>query len=985
MTQKIGMNVEATFDAKRVDQGLDDLSRKIDQVNRKPINPVSPQTARQLDALNQKFQQLLKVDGELRRRINATGQKGAMFEDIDWSATHPDKVARGRKQASVREYLGLEPSSRPHAPPPPNHPPPPRNGGGGSGGSIVGGIVTGAAQAGLRAAGPAGGVAAGALGTGMSAGAGAGLMGLMGGLLALGVGKIVGSVMENLHKAEDNSVGYDKLKRTLGDVNVSFNALKAVVTSGADNLKITYGEMGEYAQQFAKSGNMKSDQYTSIADEVGVGVGMSRGFGLDPSQGVGLMGQMRGMGITSDVQESRKFALLIGETIGKSGAFAKADEVMEAIGSFAVAQTRSSMSGANVSGYGGMFSSMVGSGIPGMDASGSASLLNRINASLSAGGAKGEASQFFTAQVGNRMGLDPLQTQVMREGGAFATNDKMFGKGTGKNDESAYYRYMGHTGPTGNSTFLQNTRDMLEQQYGGNSDDQKLLRAQAFANHTGVNMNQSMAMLSLKPNQMGEMEKYVDDITKLNGSGIASLAKVVTGTDEDRKGVAASLLSRDDLDSKDKRKIEEVMAKQGATEEQKQVLATLVASREQERTTGSDIRDSKNALDNIKTAMADKLIPLTLEMRHGIMAIAGGGKKSSQEVMKEVIDIDSKERASLIESRKEEQKQQLRNKIYDNRFKLTHELSEPSILANYGKDPQRYAEKMKERNDMIANSASLAEQIQKLEEQKVELLKKENERKAKELENIQAGTDARWSVEKAESDMRDKKNASATMQGKTASNFPEIQNDDQRKNVKTMLDIIAASEGANYNTIVGGSKTDDLSQHPNKVGLVTGDGPSTAAGRYQITNTTWKGVQKKLGLTDFSPESQDKAAVELLKQRGAWDDVLKGDYHSAIGKLGNEWVSLPSSTNKNQGKRSWAFVDDAAKKSKEAGTAVPAAAGATPMPAGAGPGRGSDPSKLNVSAEPIVVRHEDTKGNEIKFPQFVNLKFVAPGEPLVQK
>lgn len=981
MTQKIGMNVEATFDTQRVDQGLNEINRKIDQVNRKPLNPVSPQAMRQLDAINQKFQQLLKVDGELRRRINATGQKGAMFEDIDWSATHPDKVARSKKLTSVREYLGLESSTRPNVPPPPNHPPPPRNGGGGGGGGpTVGGIVTGAAQAGLRAAGPAGGVAAGALGTGMSAGAGAGLMGLMGGLLALGVGKIVGSVMENLHKAEDNSVGYDKLKRTLGDVNVSFNALKAVVTSGADNLKITYGEMGEYAQQFTKAGNMKAGQYTTIGDEVGVGVGMSRSFGLDPSQGVGLMGQMRGMGITSDVQESRRFALLIGETIGKSGAFAKADEVMQAMGSYAEAQTRNSMGGANVSGYGGMFSSMVASGVPGMDASGSASLLNRINASLSAGGAKGEASQFFTAMVGNRMGLDPLQTQVMREGGAFATNDKMFGK------DSAYKDYMGKSGPKGKNTFLSERIALLKQQYGGNSDEQKLQLAQATANDLGINMNQAMRILKIAPNQMGDMEKYVgNDITKLNASGIASLVKVVTGTDADRRGVADSLLSRDDLDSKDKRKIEEVMAKQGATEEQKQVLATLVASRDQERTQGSDIRDSKNALDNIKTAMADKLIPLTLEMRHGIMAIAGGGKKSSQEVMKEVIDIDSKERASLIESRKEEQKQQLRNKIYDNRFALTHELSEPSILANYGKDPQRYAEKMKERNDMIANSASLAEQIQKLEEQKVELLKKENERKAKELENIQAGTDARWSVEKAESDMRDKKNASATMQGKTASNFPEIQNDDQRKNVKTMLDIIAASEGANYNTIVGGSKTDDLSQHPNKVGLVTGDGPSTAAGRYQITNTTWKGVQKKLGLTDFSPESQDKAAVELLKQRGAWDDVLKGDYHSAIGKLGNEWVSLPSSTNKNQGKRSWAFVDDAAKKSKEAGTAVPAAAGATPMPAGAGPGRGSDPSKLNVSAEPIVVRHEDTKGNEIKFPQFVNLKFVAPGEPLVQK
>ena len=67
----------------------------------------------------------------------------------------------------------------------------------------------------------------------------------------------------------------------------------------------------------------------------GLGVGMSRAYGLDPSQGVGFMGQMRGLGVTKDTQDSRRLALLIGETIAKSDAFSKADEVMEAIAGFA--------------------------------------------------------------------------------------------------------------------------------------------------------------------------------------------------------------------------------------------------------------------------------------------------------------------------------------------------------------------------------------------------------------------------------------------------------------------------------------------------------------------------------------------------------------------------------------------------------------------------------------------------------------------------
>ena len=132
-------------------------------------------------------------------------------------------------------------------------------------------------------------------------------------------------------------------------------------------------------------------------------------------------------------------------------------------------------------------------------------------------------------------------------------------------------------------------------------------------------------------------------------------------------------------------------------------------------------------------------------------------------------------------------------------------------------------------------------------------------------------------------------------------------------NVRKMLQVIGYTEGTDvrhgYNTLVGGRRIDDLSRHPNVVGIRTKDGPSTAFGRYQIVNTTWKGLQKQWGFSDFSKSTQDQAAVALLQSRGALNDVLKGDFGKAINKLGTEWVSLPSSKNKNQGKRSWAEVN----------------------------------------------------------------------------
>lgn len=124
------------------------------------------------------------------------------------------------------------------------------------------------------------------------------------------------------------------------------------------------------------------------------------------------------------------------------------------------------------------------------------------------------------------------------------------------------------------------------------------------------------------------------------------------------------------------------------------------------------------------------------------------------------------------------------------------------------------------------------------------------------------------------------------------------------------LDFIGKAEGADYNTIVGGGKFDSYTQHPNVVGLRTAEGPSTAAGRYQILNSTYKDVAPNLGIKDFSPESQDRIAIELIKRAGALEDVQSGNYQAAIKKLGGTWASLPSSTY-SQPKRSQSWVESA--------------------------------------------------------------------------
>ena len=82
---------------------------------------------------------------------------------------------------------------------------------------------------------------------------------------------------------------------------------------------------------------------------------------------------------------------------------------------------------------------------------------------------------------------------------------------------------------------------------------------------------------------------------------------------------------------------------------------------------------------------------------------------------------------------------------------------------------------------------------------------------------------------------------------------------------------------------------------------------STAAGAYQIIKPTWVNVRAALGLGDFGPASQDAAAVELIRRRGALEDVKAGRIMDAITKCRNEWASLPGNYAK-QGQRSAATL-----------------------------------------------------------------------------
>ena len=133
-------------------------------------------------------------------------------------------------------------------------------------------------------------------------------------------------------------------------------------------------------------------------------------------------------------------------------------------------------------------------------------------------------------------------------------------------------------------------------------------------------------------------------------------------------------------------------------------------------------------------------------------------------------------------------------------------------------------------------------------------------------------------------------------------------------NVRRFLDGIPQFEGVKhgYNTIFGNERFNDLSRHPNvRKEFRQTDGRlnvTTAAGRYQFLKPTWDGLSRQYDLKDFSPKSQDIAAIGLLMQNGSLPYILKGDFQTAVKKSGGTWASLPSSPYA-QPKRSQAEID----------------------------------------------------------------------------
>lgn len=119
-------------------------------------------------------------------------------------------------------------------------------------------------------------------------------------------------------------------------------------------------------------------------------------------------------------------------------------------------------------------------------------------------------------------------------------------------------------------------------------------------------------------------------------------------------------------------------------------------------------------------------------------------------------------------------------------------------------------------------------------------------------------------------------------------------------NVSAFLDTIGYAEGTGdrYDYMYTHKVFYSYAAHPRQLQCSYGL-CSDAAGRYQFLSTTWYAVARRAGVMDFSPESQDRAAVQLIKDVGCYSAVVNIDGPNTFSRaaycVSGQWASFPGS------------------------------------------------------------------------------------------
>ncbi len=648
---------------------INDLAKSVAAANRVPFKaPGIEEASRDLAKLQAQFAQTLAASRTLQNALQQSGQNGQRgIANVNWGAI-PQSI---RDQAFGLSARGTAWQT--------NFPMPatPAGGSGGSGGNGIGGggasgssnnsrpslgertAALGARTAGAFAGGiggPIGQVTSEAIsGAGVGAAEGGGLFGgslglLKGagiGLMLAGLAKAGQMAAQGYDMAKDRDVDADSLKRQMGDLGISFQALTAMSEAASEAMGVNAAQFVRLEQQMEASAHGAYRNAESLGGGTRDAVGFARAYGVDPSQSVSFFGSMKNL---DPKQNNRELAVMIADAIARGGGRALAPDVMAAVQSLSSASARLSLSSPNSGAFSASYASLLARNGVGMTPDNALGILSTANNSVSRMGSAGEAGMNFILSALNREGgatLNPVEAQALAEGGLFGTRKSVF-------SGQAMQRYFGAdklsaltSGPGANVRTVDAIMEQLHNSYGGN----KWMELDAAKNLFGFqSYSATAAFMTMGSGQrsglLDLLSKAGVDPTKVNTSGLATLGQISgAGSMKDLRGIFSELSARtgDGALTFDERDRLGKLSSGNDTQAFRVALAQVMASKNQEDTTGSDIRKGNASLENIQIAVGEKLVPAMNDARDALLSIAGtGGKSATPE--------DLHQRALLAES-----------------------------------------------------------------------------------------------------------------------------------------------------------------------------------------------------------------------------------------------------------------------------------------------------------------------------------------------
>ncbi|SIO39790.1 hypothetical protein SAMN05444172_1601 [Burkholderia sp. GAS332] len=668
----------------KITQSMNKLGSAVAANQKLRFEPTDVKTmARDLDLINKQFKQTLALSAQIRNALKSSGQNGLHLSQVDWSKTSTDpraaqrmrdrafmhsvrgtsldptlfndvdddgnalstakadaqaEKARSREEAAdaraktraekdeAKKSAREDAAARKTAEKDPSRP-----GGFGRGVKKYAGGMAGrtAGAFGGGVGGPVGGIlqeGIGGAGSGMEAGGlmgglGGGLAGLAGGALIAGAAEAGKAISEGIDQAKDRNLDLDTLKRTMGDLGVSFDGLSDASWRAAQGLGMANGEFVKMEQLASASSGGAYRTPDEVATNARSGVDLARAYGLQPGQGVAFMSGMQRL---NSRQNNKELATALAEAITNAQGKATASEVMQAMQGFAAAQNRFNSGSVDLNRFGNAYSRLLSG--DGMTADHASAILGQANSAMQQMGGT-EAAKNFTMQAFGS--LDPIRAAMRAEGG-------LFGNGLDNRDIAGYMSQHGvndwdsrDKGPDGTNFSVM--RGMFDRTYAGRGADGPELELDAEKNYFGLkSLGDTASFMNMSDSDHNgiaiALKNAGVDLKDVREGGIqtiSGISKAGSFGDLDslyRSGPDA-IRNRKDLSSSDTDALDHA-EKSGGFQQFQNELVRVMAGKGQEDDPGSTQRSIDANISDIKTQMGQRLVPLTQAMMNGILAMA---------------------------------------------------------------------------------------------------------------------------------------------------------------------------------------------------------------------------------------------------------------------------------------------------------------------------------------------------------------------------